>query len=194
MSKRVGIYLRVSTKDQTTDNQRLQLEQVARARGWDVVRVFEDKGISGSKGRDGRPAFDALCKAATRGEIDVIAAWFMDRLGRSLQDLVAFLEDVQQLGVGLYLHQQGIDSNTAAGKAMLQMCGVFAEFERSMLRERINAGLQRARRQGKRLGRPTVSAVVEKRIRQLRAKGLGINKVARQLGVGVSVVQRVSSG
>lgn len=193
MSKRVGVYLRVSTKDQTTENQRLELERVMKARGWEIVRTFEDHGISGSKGRDGRPAFDALCKAATRGELDVIAAWSLDRLGRSLQDLVVFLSDVQALGVGLYLHQQGIDSNTAAGKAMLQMCGVFAEFERAMLQERIHAGLRRARKQGKRLGRPTVAPAVEAKVRSLRTQGVGMNRIAKQLGIGVSTVQRVCS-
>jgi DNA invertase Pin-like site-specific DNA recombinase len=193
MTKRVGIYLRVSTHSQTTDNQLLELEKVAQLRGWQVVKVFEDHGISGSKGRDGRPAFDALCKAATRGEIDLIAAWSIDRLGRSLQHLVTFIVDMQALNVGLYLHQQGIDSSTAAGRAMLQMCGVFAEFERDMLKERIHAGLRRAKRQGKRFGRPTVLPSVESKVKQLRAEGVGMNKIARQLGVGVSTVQRISA-
>ena len=147
--------------------------------------------MSGAKGREGRKQFDALCKAATRREFDVILAWSVDRLGRSLQHLVGFLDEIHATGVDLYLHQQGIDTTTPAGKAMFQMCGVFAEFERAMMQERIRAGLARARAQGKTLGRPKTSAKVENAIRRARRSGIGIKKIARELGVGVSVVQRV---
>ena len=191
--KRVGMYLRVSTADQTTDNQRIELERVAQQRGWQVVEVYVDHGISGTKGRDQRPAFDRLCKDAARGKLDMVAAWSIDRVGRSLQHLVTFMAELTEQGVGLYLHQQHVDSSTAAGKAMLSMCGVFAEFERSCIVERVNAGLARARAQGKILGRPKVDAITERRIRQLRAKGLGINKTAKLVGVGVSVVQRIAA-
>ena len=191
--KRVGVYLRVSTADQNTDNQRMELESVAKQRGWNVCEFYVDHGISGSKGRDQRPAFDRLCKDASRGKLDMVAAWSIDRIGRSLQQLVTFMAELTDQGVGLYLHQQHVDSSTAAGKAMLSMCGVFAEFERSCIVERVNAGLARARAQGKTLGRPKVSRSVEARITQLRAKGLGINKVAKLVGVGVSVVQRVAA-
>ena len=115
----------------------------------------------------------------------------MDRLGRSLQHLVEFLSEIDAKGVDLYLHQQGIDTTTPAGKAMFQMCGVFAEFERAMIKDRINAGLARARAQGKTLGRPRVSAKVEAAIVAARAEGKGIRKVARELGVGVNTVQRI---
>ena len=120
-------------------------------------------------------------------------AWSIDRLGRSLHHVVTFMAELNELGVGLYLHQQAVDTSTAAGKAMVAMCGVFAEFERSMIVERVNAGLARARAQGKTLGRPRVTASTEDQIRRLRAEGVGMNKVARQLGIGVSVVQRVAS-
>lgn len=191
--KRAAIYLRVSTSGQTTENQRRELEKVAEQRGWQIVDTYEDHGISGSKGREKRPAFDRLHKDAARGKVDVVMAWSIDRLGRSLHHVVAFMAELGELGVGLYLHQQAVDSSTPAGKAMLAMCGVFAEFERSMIVERVNAGLARARAEGKRLGRPTVSASVEKAIRQRRSKGQGMLKIARELGVGVSVVQRVSA-
>jgi DNA invertase Pin-like site-specific DNA recombinase len=191
MAKRAAIYLRVSTKGQTTENQCRELEAVARQRGWSVVGVYEDHGISGSKGRDKRPAFDDLHKDAARGKFDIAMAWSIDRLGRSLHHVVSFMAELGELGVGLYLHQQAVDSSTPAGKAMLAMCSVFAEFERELIVERVNAGLARARAEGRKLGRPTVGVAVEQEIRRLRAQGAGILKIARQLGVGTSVVQRV---
>ena len=192
MAKRVGIYLRVSTKDQTTDNQRRELAQVAERAGWEVVQVFEDAGVSGAKRRDQRPAYDALLKAVARRQVDLVAAWSVDRLGRSMQDLVAFLEDLKGHGADLYLHRQALDTTSPSGRALFQMLGVFAEFEREMIKERVNAGLARARAQGRRLGRPTVSSATEAKIRALRATGMGMGKVAKAVGVGVSVVQRIS--
>jgi DNA invertase Pin-like site-specific DNA recombinase len=189
--KRVGIYLRVSTDAQTTENQRRELEAVAARSGWQVVGFYEDAGISGAKGRDKRPGLDRLLKDATARKINMIAAWSVDRLGRSLQDLVGFLTELQALGCDLYLHQQALDTSTPSGRAMFQMCGVFAEFERGMIRERVNAGLARARANGTKLGRRPVKPAVEARIRQLRAKGDGILKIGRTLGIGTSVVQRV---
>ena len=132
-----------------------------------------------------------MCKAAVRKDFELIAAWSVDRLGRSLQHLVTFLGELHAKDVGLYLHQQAVDTTTPAGRALFQMMGVFAEFERSMIQERVKAGLQRARRQGKTLGRPRVSRSTEEAIRKARGAGTGIVKIARQLGVGVSVVQRV---
>lgn len=192
-TKRVGLYLRVSKNEQTTENQRRELEHVAEHRGWQIVQVYEDHGISGAKGRDKRPAFDQLCKDCARGKLDMVAAWSIDRLGRSLHHVVTFMAELTEQGVGLYLHQQQVDSSTAAGRAMLAMCGVFAAFERDMIVERVHAGLARARAQGKTLGRPRISARTESDIRRLRAKGMGIGKVARQLGIGVSAVQRVEA-
>jgi DNA invertase Pin-like site-specific DNA recombinase len=189
--KRAAIYLRVSTVSQTTDNQLRELRRVASQRGWQIVDVYEDRGISGSKGREARPAFDRVHRDAARGELDVVMAWSIDRLGRSLQHVVAFMAELAQLGVDLYLHQQAVDSSTPSGRAMLSMCGVFAEFERGIIAERVRAGLSRARAQGKQLGRPRVPMEVEQVIRQRRAEGTGILKIAREMGVGVSVVQRV---
>lgn len=191
--KRVGIYLRVSTSGQTTENQRRELEAVAARSGWQIVRFYEDAGISGAKGRDKRPGFDRLLKDATARKINMIAAWSVDRLGRSLQDLVGFLTELRALGCDLYLHQQAFDTSTPSGRAMFQMCGVFAEFERGMIRERINAGLARAKERGVKLGRHPVTAAVEQRIRELRAEGMGILKIGRTLRVGTSVVQRILS-
>src|ERR1700691_116738 len=189
--KRIAIYLRVSTSKQETSNQRRELEAVAARSGWQIVKVFEDAGISGAKGRKDRPGLDALLKAVNAKEFDMVAAWSVDRLGRSLTDLLGILQAFHDKGVDLFLHQQGIDTSTTAGKAMFQMLGVFAEFERGIIRERVNAGLARAREKGVKLGRPRIKPSVEARIRELRAEGDGILKIGRTLGVGTSVVQRV---
>ena len=191
MTKRVALYLRVSTTGQTVENQRRELEAVVAKKGWTVVAVHEDAGISGAKSRDKRPGFDALLKAVTRREVDMVASWSVDRLGRSLQDLVGFLGELHAAGCDLYLHQQALDTSTPAGKAMFQMMGVFAEFERGMIRERVNAGLARAKAQGKTLGRPKASTDIEEKIRVLRGQGKGKLKIAKELGCGVSLVQRV---
>jgi DNA invertase Pin-like site-specific DNA recombinase len=191
--KRVAIYLRVSTSKQETSNQRRELEAVAARSGWQIVKVFEDAGVSGAKGRDQRPGLDAMMKAVNAREFDLVAAWSVDRLGRSLTDLLATLQGLHEKGVDLFLHQQGLDTSTTSGRAMFQMLGVFAEFERGIIRERVNAGLARAKASGTKLGRRPVKPAVEARIRQLRAKGMGILKIGRTLGVGTSVVQRIVS-
>src|SRR3984893_8681570 len=191
MKKRVAIYLRVSTGRQTTKNQRRELEAVAARSGWQIVTIYEDAGISGAKGRDKRPGLDAMMKAVNAKEFDMVASWSVDRLGRSLTDLLSILQNLHEKGVGLFLHQQGLDTTTTAGKAMFQMLGVFAEFERGIIQERVKAGLARARQNGTKLGRRRVKPSVEATIREQRAKGDGILKIARTLGVGTSGVQRV---
>jgi DNA invertase Pin-like site-specific DNA recombinase len=193
--KRAAIYLRVSTTDQHTSNQELELRQAAERAGWEVVKVYKDHGISGAKGRDKRPAFDALHRDAAKRQFDVVMAWNVDRLGRSLQDLVGFLSELHALKVDLFLHQQGLDTTTPAGKAMFQMLGVFAEFERSIIQERVRAGLQRARREGKRLGRPPMAPELKERIQKaLKAPGRteGVRVIAERFGVNPSTVQSIS--
>ena len=193
--KRAVLYLRVSTLDQTTANQERELRQVAERAGWEIIRVYKDHGISGAKGKDKRPQFDALHKAATRREFDVVMAWSVDRLGRSLQDLVGFLSEIHAAGVDLFLHQQGIDTTSPSGKAMFQMLGVFAEFERSIIQERVRAGLRRAKTEGKRLGRPRISSELEAKVlAALRAPGRteGVRKIAKRFGVNPGTVQRIS--
>jgi DNA invertase Pin-like site-specific DNA recombinase len=191
MSKRIALYLRVSTTEETVENQQRELEAVAERHGWNVVAVFTDAGISGTTGREQRPGYDRLCRGIARREFDQVAAWSVDRLGRSLQELVALLGELQGKGVDLDLQQQGIDTGTPAGKAMFQMMGVFAEFERAMIVERVKSGLARARNQGKRLGRRPVCADVVERIREQLATGAGILKTAKVLGVGTGTVHRV---
>jgi DNA invertase Pin-like site-specific DNA recombinase len=189
--KRAGIYLRVSTNEQTTDNQRVALEAIAKQRGWDVAGIYSDQGISGSKGRDKRPAFDKLLKDAVKGKLDVVAAWSVDRLGRSLQDVIECMNELMSVKVDLYIHQQAVDSSTSGGKAMLSMCAVFAEFERNIIVERVRAGIARAKASGTKFGRPKISPALEQRIRELRSAGHGFIKTAKLAGVGVGTVQRV---
>ena len=174
----MAIYARVSTadKNQTVENQLRDLLTVAERQGWEVVATFTDEGISGVKGRDRRPGYDALLKGVARKDFDQIMAWSVDRLGRSLPDLVAFLNDIQSKSVDLYLHQQGLDTSTPSGRMMFQMLGVFAEFERSMIRERIMAGLRRTTKKSGR--RPMPDHRVEA-IRTSLKDGLGLRATAR---------------
>lgn len=188
MTKRVALYLRVSTDSQTVENQRRELLIIGERLGWEIVEVFNDEGISGAKGRDKRPGYDRLMTMVTRREIDLIACWSVDRLGRSLQHLVAFLGEINARGVDLYLHTQGLDTSTPAGRAMFSMLAVFAELERSILRQRIMAGLARST---KRSGRPPLDDEKVASIRRSLAKGVSINATAKKLNVGVATVHRV---
>ena len=188
---KVAIYVRVSTSEQTTENQVRELTEWADRAGHEIVAIYDDNGVSGAKGREYRVEFDKLLKGAVRREFDLVAAWSVDRLGRSLQDLISFLQELHGAGVDLYLHQQALDTTTPSGKAMFQMMGVFAEFERSMISERVKAGLARTKAKGTKLGRPTVSTDTEGRIRELRSNGMGILRIGSELGIGTSTVQRV---
>ncbi len=190
-ARTAALYLRTSHADRTTENQRRQLRRAAKRAGWTVVAVYEDNGVSGANGREGRPGFEQMLKDASRREFEVIMAWSVDRLGRSLQHLVGFLDEVHALDIDLYLHVQGLDTTTPAGKALFQMLGVFAEFERAMIRERVMAGLARAKAQGKAIGRPKVNGQVEKKVLKLRAGGMGIKRIAKEAGVAVGTVYRI---
>jgi len=197
-TRRAAIYARVSTDQQTAANQLAELRSAADRMGWEVAGEFVDHAVSGAKGRDQRPKLDELLKAATRREFDVLAAWSVDRLGRSLQHLVALLEEIHGKGIDLYLHQQGIDTTTPGGKALFQMCGVFSEFELAMIRERVKSGIERARRTGTKtgrpIGRPKVSLEIERKVRALRRRKIGFVKIGRELGVGTGTARRIVLG
>jgi DNA invertase Pin-like site-specific DNA recombinase len=190
MNRKVAVYARVSTDKQTTENQLNQLRAIADKNGWVIVREFVDEGISGAKGRDKRPQFDALLKSAVRRDFDLVLSWSVDRLGRSLQHLVEFLNELHGVGCDLFLHQQAIDTTTPSGKAMFGMCGIFAEFERSIIQQRVKAGLERARANGVRLGRPAISQATKDEILAMRATGMSMNKIAGEIGISKSVVVR----
>ena len=191
---RAALYLRVSTDDQTTENQERELRATADSAGQEIMAVYRDKGISGAKGRDKRPGFDAMIKDAARRRFDVVMAWSVDRLGRSLQDLIAFMQELRSLRIDLFLHQQGLDTTTPAGKMMFQVLGSFAEYERDMIRARVNAGIARAKAVGKHCGRPPLAPELAERIREaLAVPGRpGIRVIAKQFGVSPMTVQNVA--
>lgn len=189
---KAALYLRVSTGEQTTENQRLELERVADLRKWSIVKVYADDGISGAKGRDKRPGFNALCTAAARHEFDVVMAWSVDRISRSLQDLITFMNDLNAQSVQLYLHQQALDTTTPSGRLMFQLTGAFAEYEREIIRGRIRAGLARAKSEGVQLGRESV--ITPELITQaaaLKRQGAAAADIARSLKVSVRTVWRL---
>ena len=187
-----AIYSRVSTDDQTVENQLMVLREIAIRKGMTVVAEFNDEGISGAKGRDKRTGFDNIIKGAVKKDYDTILVWSVDRLGRSLQDLVSFLNEVHSVDCDLYIHQSGIDTSTPTGKMMFQMCGVLSEFERGMIRERVVAGQKRAKNQGKHIGRPTnLNEGLVHSIKYMKEQGVGIRKIAKDLSVGVGTVYKV---
>jgi DNA invertase Pin-like site-specific DNA recombinase len=189
MPKRVAIYLRVSTGEQTTANQRLALEAWAARCGHTVTDVYEDHAVSGAKSSYQRPALARLLKDAVRRRFDIMAVWAVDRLGRSLTDLLNTLQTLKQSKVGLFLHQQGIDTSTAAGNAFFQMLGVFAEFERAIIVERVNAGIARAKvngtKSGKAIGRPALKTKKLDAARAALAEGQSIRTAALAAGISV---------
>ena len=147
------------------------------------MAIYRDEGISGTKGRDKRPGLDALLKGVARREFDIVAAWSVCRLGRSLSDLIGLLGELRSRDIDLYLHQQALDTSTPSGRMLFGMLGVFSEFERAMIRDRVMAGLDRARSSGKRLGRPRTTPFQVQRIRLALDEGRGVRETARLLKV-----------
>lgn len=189
---RCAIYTRVSTGHQDTTNQLDVLREVARLKGLTIVQEFVDDGVSGTHGRDKRKGFDNLLKGATRKDFEIILVWSVDRLGRNIQDLISFLNEIQSVECDLYLHQNGIDTSTPSGRLMFGMLSLFADFERSIISERTRAGIERARKQGKKIGRPSnMNDGLVESIKYMRSQGLGIRRIATDLKVGVSSVYKV---
>ena len=190
--KRVGIYARVSTDKQTCDNQLIELRAVAERCGYTIVQEFVDSGISGAKGRADRPALDAMMKASNLRKFDMILVWSIDRLGRSLQNLVELLNDLQSMRVDLMFLQQGMDTSTSSGRMMFSIFGALAEFERNLIRERVIAGQNRAKARGVKMGRPSkMNDGLRSAIQLLRENGMGIKQIAKEVGVGVGSVYTV---
>jgi DNA invertase Pin-like site-specific DNA recombinase len=189
---RVAIYSRVSTSKQTVENQLRELREVAQRNGWQIVRELSDEGVSGSKGRKDRPAFDTLHKMIARREIDLVMCWSIDRLGRSITDLVTLMAELEVKGVDFYSHMQAIDSRTPSGRLSFAIFSAIAEFEKSIIRERVIAGLERAKAEGKRLGRPSnVNENTKVAVRLMREKGAPIHRIARELKIGVGTTQKI---
>jgi DNA invertase Pin-like site-specific DNA recombinase len=194
--KRAALYVRVSTDRQTVENQIAKLTEVAAARGWQVVETYKDAGISGAKTRKDRPGLDEMLQDSARRRFDVVMVWAIDRLGRSLVDLLGTIEHLESCGVDLFIDQQSIDTTTPSGKLVFQIVGAIGEFERSLIRSRVVAGLQRAKAEGTTLGRPaTVAAdlVKVRAIRAARSRGQSVRAVAAEFGVGVGTVQRLTT-
>jgi DNA invertase Pin-like site-specific DNA recombinase len=190
--RRAAIYVRVSTNKQHTENQELVLREVCQRAGWGVAAVYEDKGFSGSKGRDKRPALDGMLKDATRRRFDIVLAFKLDRLARSVKHLIDITDELKAARVDLYLHDQGVDTSTPAGQLFLHMLAAIAQFERSILIERIEAGLERARGKGVKLGRrPSIPEEKREAIRADLVAGKGIKSAAKAHGVGVLTVQNI---
>jgi len=189
LSKRVALYARVSTASQTTENQLLELRQTAQRMGYTIVAEFVDNGISGAKGRRDRPALDQMLKQATQRRFDMILCWDISRLGRSLQNLVEILTELQSMKIDLFFQQQGLDTSTSSGRMMFSVFGALAEYERELIRERVIAGQQRAKAQGIKLGRPSkMNDGLRTAIKLLREKGVGIKQIAAQCQVGIGSV------
>jgi len=189
----VALYLRVSTGGQTVANQRREIEDMADRAGWKIIDVYQDEGISGAKGRNGRPALDRMLNDATRRHFKKLLVWDLSRLGRSLRDLISITDHFQEVGIDLYVHKDAIDTGTASGRLFFHMVGAIGEFERERIRERINAGLARAKAEGKRLGRPSGTSKSKVKhqaeIASLRGAGMSIRKIAGTVRVSTSTVQ-----
>jgi len=189
--EKVVIYGRVSTKDQNCENQIHLLKQIVERNNWELTDIYIDIGISGSKGRDSRKEFDRLNKDMVRRKFNRILVWDISRLGRSLQHLVEFLNEVNSVGCNLYIHQSGLDTSTPNGKMMFQMIGVFSEFEREMISERVKLGLERVKSKGKKLGRPQkVDLKMIDEMKKLKEIGWSYGKISNHLGVSKMSVSR----
>lgn len=190
--KKVAIYARVSTDKQTCDNQLIELRAVAERRGYTIVQEFVDSGISGAKGKADRPALDAMMKASNQRKFDLILVWSIDRLGRSLQNLVELLNDLQSMKVDLMFLQQGMDTSTSSGRMMFSIFGAVAEFERNLIRQRVVAGQIRAKARGVKMGRPSkINDGLRSAIQLLRENGIVMKQIAKVVGVGVGTVYSV---
>ena len=189
--KKVACYYRVSTKNQTTLNQKLELESLAERMGYEIVAEYKDEGISGAKNRDERPALNEMMKDAVRGKFEMILCYDLSRLGRNLEELIRIMNEMNSLNINLFFYREAINTDSSSGKLMFSMFGVLAEWERSLISERIVSGQNRARTQGKKIGRPsTFNEGLMQAVRKMREKGMGIVAISKTLGIGVSSVYR----
>ena len=190
--KRIALYARVSTDKQTCENQLQELRTIAERMNYTIVAEFIDNGISGMKTRQNRPALDQLMKSATQRKFDMVRCWSIDRLGRSLQNLVEILNELQAMKIDLFFLQQGMDTSTPSGRMIFSVFGAIGEFERNLIRERVIAGQRRAVANGVKIGRPSkMNEGLRSAIQLLREKGMGIKQIARELKVGVGTVYSI---
>ncbi len=191
---RVAIYARVSTGEQSCESQLHALRLAADRHGWEIVQELTDEGFSGATGRDKRPAYDALLKGIARREFDKVAVWNIDRLARSMTELLKVLGELKSKGIALYIDQLAIDTATPAGELLFNIAGAMAQFERQLIQSRVKAGIARAKAKGVKLGRKKLDdAKVAASVRKMRTEGIGLVKIGRTLGIGTSTVQRILS-
>jgi DNA invertase Pin-like site-specific DNA recombinase len=191
---RAAIYCRVSTDGQTIENQRLRLAEVAKFHGWSIVAEYADVGISGAKGRKDRPGLDQALKAGDRHQYDVLLAWSLDRLGRSVVDLIKTANALRAAGRNLYLDRERIDTTTDAGEMMFVVLAALGQFERRQIVARVNAGIARAKAAGVHCGRPRLDAAKEAAVRDILARGASIAKAAAEAGVSVGAAHKIKAG
>ena len=192
MTKRVVIYARVSTLDQTVDNQLIELRDHCSKMGWEVIKEYKDEGLSGTLSRDKRPAFNEMIKDGYRKKFELVVCWDISRLGRSMKELIMFLSDMKDRDIGICSVRQGFDTSTTMGEMMFQFVGILSSWEREMIRERTLAGLDRAKKEGKTLGRKTVIDDNKvSHIRKLRSVGRSLRDIASEVGVSKGTVSNV---
>ena len=192
MLKRVCVYARVSKTSQSVERQISELEIVAARNDWEIVDRYIDHGISGAKGRDQRPELDRMMKDSTKRKFDVVMVWSIDRLGRSLQNLMEILNDLKSKNIDLYMDQQAIDTTTPTGSLMFAMIGAFSEFEREMIRERVVSGLDNARKKGRIGGRPSnLTDEIRSKILEMKVAGGSIRKIKDECSVGTATIYKV---
>jgi DNA invertase Pin-like site-specific DNA recombinase len=184
---KIAVYARVSTSEQDPDVQLAPLRIHAAQRGWEIAEEFVDRGVSGAKER--RPALDRLMKAAWAGRFRVVVVWRFDRFARSVKHLVGALETFRSLNIGFVSLQEQLDTATPIGQAMFTIIGAMAQLERDIIRERVKAGLERAKARGIRLGRPRATLATHELV-SLRAQGLSSGEIACRLGCSRSTVRR----
>ena len=185
--KRIAIYARVSTTDQSTESQLLDLRRYTRERGWNIYKEYVDEGISGTK--DSRPALNELMNDAKKRRFDVVLVWRFDRFARSTKHLILALEEFKNLGIDFVSYQENIDTSSPLGSAIFTIISAVAQLERDIIAERVKAGLRRARENGKKLGRPS-KKVDRSEIRRLRSEGRSLRQIAAELNVSKNTVAR----
>ena len=193
--KKVCLYVRVSTQTQTTENQIQALREVAERSGYEIVKIYSDDGISGSKGREDRPALNQMMKDAVNRQFEMVMCWSIDRLGRSITNLIEIMNELNELKIDMFFSQQSIDTQTSSGRMIFGIFSSLASFEREMIRDRVMAGLDRARKNGVKLGRPsTVNDGVRNAVLILKDKGVGVRETCRKLGIGCATYYSVVKG
>ena len=192
MTKRVVIYARVSTLDQTVDNQLIELRDHCSKMGWEVIKEYKDEGLSGTLSREKRPSFNEMIKDGYRRKFELVVCWDISRIGRSMKELIMFLSDMKDRDIGICSVRQGFDTSTSMGEVMFQFVGILSSWEREMIRERTLAGLDRAKKEGKTLGRKTVIDDDKvSHIRKLRSVGRSLRDIASEVGVSKGTVSNV---